>query len=273
MLRKSAITAALLASVSSLTANATDLPSSKSATAAPATSFANWTGVYGGMNAGRAWNVFDTKHDWLIALENASLVKDNVILSRINSNKIHLSGGGQAGYNHQIERGVIGIEADFNTSQFGGTTLLRGGTADQCGVCVVTNSSKAEAKWLGTVRARLGYALGSVLFYGTGGLAYGGVKGSATWSIASVSNQGDSAAALSTRSSTRWGWTLGVGGEYAMDLRWSVKAEYLHYNLGSVTVASIPNAAAIALDSPNPIATTNFSISGDLVRVGLNHRF
>ena len=34
----------------------------------------------------------------------------------------------------------------------------------------------ATLPWFGTVRGRLGYSVGSTLFYATGGLAYGSIK-------------------------------------------------------------------------------------------------
>ena len=35
---------------------------------------------------------------------------------------------------------------------------------------------EAKLPWFGTVRGRLGYSVGSTLFYATGGFAYGSVK-------------------------------------------------------------------------------------------------
>jgi outer membrane immunogenic protein len=67
---------------------------------------------------------------------------------------------------------------------------------------------------------RAGYAYGWMLFYATAGLAYGETKF-------------DSAGV--TDPHTSLGWTIGTGVEFAFTPCWSVKAEYLYYNLGPQT--------------------------------------
>jgi len=59
-----------------------------------------------------------------------------------------------------------------------------------------------------------------MLFYATAGLAYGETKF-------------DSAGV--TDPHTSLGWTIGTGVEFAFTPCWSVKAEYLYYNLGPQT--------------------------------------
>ncbi|WP_163202615.1 outer membrane protein, partial [Citrobacter koseri] len=39
-----------------------------------------------------------------------------------------------------------------------------------------------------------------------------------------------------TKTGTQWGWTVGAGVEYAVAPQWSVRAEYLYYDLGSKSV-------------------------------------
>ena len=273
-------TAALLTTVSAFAA---DLPSKKSANAAPVAATNNWTGFYAGLNAGGAWNHFETTDAFVAVIANDLIVRSGVVASRYSTTKVGFTGGGQVGYNQQMQNVVVGVEADFNFLQTGGTTLANSGTAAQCGnnpgiTCVVTNTATGGANTLGTLRARLGYAFDSMLLYGTGGLAYGGVKGTTALSYANVPNQGTNAQQVnlvtSSASRTNWGWALGAGGEYAIDTKWSVKAEYLHYNLGSVTTDLVPSAWALANNAvPAKPGTTKTSVSGDLVRVGLNYRF
>ncbi len=71
---------------------------------------------------------------------------------------------------------------------------------------------------LSTSRLRLGYAMDNRLVYVTGGLAYGTVR-------AGIHNSVDD-------DKTRFGWALGAGLEWAFAPRWSLKAEYLHIDLG-----------------------------------------
>ena len=67
------------------------------------------------------------------------------------------AGGVQAGYNWQSGPWVFGIEGDLQAS----------GADDTFAPWKFSNP------WFGTVRGRVGYAFNNVLFYGTGGLAFG----------------------------------------------------------------------------------------------------
>jgi len=84
-------------------------------------------------------------------------------------------GGGQIGYNWQAGPSwVWGIEADFQ-----GTTVNGGAGAVSLSKPFgsITTVYKYELDDLGTVRARLGWLSSpNLLWYGTGGLAYGQTK-------------------------------------------------------------------------------------------------
>ena len=77
-------------------------------------------------------------------------------------------GGGHIGYNWQNGAWVYGLEGDISglhlKTDFS-TMLSTGATAN-------TNST---VDWYGTVRGRLGWTSGPVFFYGSGGVAFGGV--------------------------------------------------------------------------------------------------
>ncbi len=103
-------------------------------------------------------------------------------------------GGGFAGYNFQINPNwVVGLEGD------------------------ITGTNKASNSWDGSIRGRLGYAYDRYLLYGTGGLAFGDIKGPAG------------------ASSTKTGWTLGAGIEAALTSNVTGRLEYRHSDLGSAT--------------------------------------
>ena len=93
------------------------------------------------------------------------------------------------------------------------------------------------------MRGRVGYAFNNILFYGTGGLAFGELRGE-TFGL--------------SESHTNAGWTAGVGAEFGFAQNWSAKIEYLYVDL----------------------ANSNFTITGvsngyrfGLVRAGVNYHF
>jgi outer membrane immunogenic protein len=141
--------------------------------------------------------------------------------------------GGTLGYNWQVGQGVFGLETDLDWASIKGS-----------GTDVFGNSVDTKNNYLGTVRGRLGYAWDSVMLYVTGGLAYGNLK---------------STSALGDSSTTRAGWTLGGGLEFAVAGPWTAKVEYLYVDLGDAPTA--------------PGVLNGGRFSTNIVRAGLNYRF
>jgi outer membrane immunogenic protein len=78
---------------------------------------------------------------------------------------------------------------------------------------------------------------------------------------------------------TRVGWTIGGGAELALSRNWSLKAEYLHVDFGSVKASSSvfcgPASAAFCSGLgfiPSPFVSSA-DLSADIMRFGLNYRF
>ena len=94
-----------------------------------------------------------------------------------------------------------------------------------------------QETWLATVRGRAGYAWDRILFYGTGGAAFGNVQ--------------TVAGALPYDSVTQTGWTAGAGVEWAFLPNWTAKVEYLYVDLGNLwpvqrQAAALPVPAVLA---------------------------
>ncbi|MEP9370767.1 outer membrane protein [Mesorhizobium sp. KR1-2] len=123
--------------------------------------------------------------------------------------------GGTAGYNYQFDNNVVlGLETDLAWSgNRGDTDGCRDGNFD----CDSKNG------WLGTTRARLGYAYDRFLPYVTAGAAYGHVRFS-TFDHNDESRVSDS--------DTRFGWAAGTGLEYAFTDQLTGKVEYMYTDLG-----------------------------------------
>jgi opacity protein-like surface antigen len=79
-----------------------------------------------------------------------------------------------------------------------------------------------------------------------------------------------------SRASSRLGWSLGMGFEHRITQNLTLKAEYLRYDLGSISVRNTMNVGAI--DDDNSPATSvfkanSFRFAGDNWRVGLNYYY
>ena len=158
--------------------------------------------------------------------------------------------GGQLGYNWQTANWVFGIETDAQwTGQKGSTTVLCPvagcfPTAVAAGTGVgAALSDKLE--WFGTFRGRGGILVTpSVLLYVTGGLAYGSLQTEVA--LSGFTATGIPVTAIGSRSSDKFGWTIGGGIESMFAANWSAKIEYLYMDLGSISNSVVlPTAVRI----------------------------
>ncbi len=192
----------------------------------------NWSGFYAGVNAGGGW--YDGGN--ITTSSNVSSIIPPANIVRIpvsNSDQAGVTAGGLVGYNYQMDRVVLGVEADLNyldlrSSRGGSTTVVL-----PSGVTGSFNfQSTSKIDWFGTVRGRIGFVpTERLLIYATGGLAYGEVKTNIANSEA-FSN-GVSRLWLGNNSDVRVGWTAGGGLEYALTNNWTLRGEYLYVDLGS----------------------------------------
>jgi outer membrane immunogenic protein len=235
-------TAALSCAVS---AQAADLPRHAPAPPPlPALPIFTWTGFYAGVNAGYA---FPT---------GGSGFTDPTYGTVTGGGRSGgFAGGGQIGYNYQFTPGsgfVVGVETDLQGAALAKADAAYLGTAPYY-------SLRPSLDYFGTVRGRIGYAFDRVLVYGTGGFAYGG------GSLPSAA----SAYPLTLPSTTRTGYAVGGGVEYAFTEKLSAKVEALYLHLGrGFTGATYYDSAANAYYGAGR-SDAGFA----LVRAGLNYRF
>jgi outer membrane immunogenic protein len=155
--------------------------------------------------------------------------------------------GGGIGYNWQSGAWVFGVEGDISYADITGSALKSEVFTPPC----TEEGCTAEVNWFGTGRLRLGYAAGNWLPYVTGGLAFGGVEGTADLGACGmVTSCGFD--------ETRVGYTVGGGTEVALGGGWSGKVEALYVNLGSPDF--------------NKSSVKAGDIDFGVVRVGFNYR-
>jgi outer membrane immunogenic protein len=214
----------------------------------------NWTGPYVGATLGGGWadsNVTESVGATFCnpaiggctAGPAASAALAAAVPRTFSAGHSGAVGGGEFGYNWQTGLFVLGFEADISGSTISGGTLVSGASAIAgfpANTVAVFGSANAKVDYLGTVRGRAGFLLmPPLLTYLTAGLAYGGASSNTTLaeSVDGPCSCGDFPAVHGSSSIPRLGWTFGGGMEYMFAPHWTVKAEYLYYDLGSVTYA------------------------------------
>jgi outer membrane immunogenic protein len=214
---------------------AADLPPAAPAPRAPAAYIPppplfSWTGFYLGINGGYGFG----QSSWT----------NPVLGSTGNFNTSGFLFGGTLGANYQIGSFVIGLEGDGDWNDANGSTF------SSCGPGCTT-----QGEWLATVRGRAGFAWDRVLFFGTGGAAFGSVQAFT--------------GGLPTSTSTQTGWTVGAGVEWAFLPNWTAKVEYLYVDLGNSSCPATSCGFVFGAPSPN----TSVSFNENIIRAGINYKF
>lgn len=156
-----------------------------------------WSGAYLGAFAGYTWADLDYDEPAWPGFERHPTIHG-------------VTGGVLLGYNHQVNRMVIGIEAD------GGLGDLSEGadTSDR------NAYSAFDIDWTAHVRARAGLAVDASLFYLAAGLALAGVTVNDTDPFWGRDN------------ATHVGWSVGAGIEQALTPNLRLRLEYLYDDFG-----------------------------------------
>ena len=208
----------------------------------------NWSGFYIGGNLGAGWNSGGSVSDTFASTFTGS------------GQTTKFLGGGQVGVNYEFWGGVvIGAEAMFDwlpntTNTF---TATAGPTAP---VPATVASATFNNRWLTTATGKLGYAWDRVLLYGKAGGAWVGANNPNL-------TVGGAGQTLSSSTTNNFGWTAGVGVEWAFAGNWSARAEYDFIGLQNQTVT----VAAGGPFGGDTININNRNIS--MFTAGLNYKF
>ncbi|MDO9412376.1 MAG: porin family protein [Pseudolabrys sp.] len=189
----------------------------------------SWTGFYIGAHGGYGWSRFSgdagfgpesvTGRGWL--------------------------GGGQIGYNYQINQFVIGAEIDAAWADVKREEPFLAG------------SVRLKNDYFITATARIGYAFDRTLVYGKIGAAWTRDKWDAS----------DGLGGTATASNNRTGWAFGAGVEYALWSNWSAKLEYNYLMFRGVT-PTFTTGGGLAV-----VGTASIELDTQIVKAGLNYRF
>lgn len=239
---------------SATAASAADLgPRVAKAPAAAPVPLYNWTGLYVGGHVGWGWT--DEAATFLSPFGFGTIPPGATF--GLNSNGF--LAGGQIGFNYQFHPNwVIGVEGDVSWTDHGAAATANG-TADFFGVILpVAVGFASDHNWYATATARLGYTWGPGLVYVKGGFAWMNADYTAsTTSLGATTSQ--------TIGTTRNGWTVGVGLEYAFAPNWSAKIEYDYLDFGTDSYFfADPGVVGVPFDVDTQVHQ---------VKLGINYRF
>lgn len=219
----------------------------------------NWTGFYLGANVGGSWG----RESHQIFDGTAGIFEVGV-----TNNPNGVIGGGQVGYNWQFAPWfgwgtgtVLGIEADFQGASQK-STINEAFSDPRFGPVTFSGSVEDKLQSFGTVRGRAGIAFDRVLWYATGGWAFG--QRQLSGPLTSSNAAGPISTTAFSTSSRMNGWTAGAGIEWAFLGNWSARFEYLYIDFGSQGDVSIPGG---------PFIVTNGHFVDNVARVGVNYKF
>lgn len=246
-------------------ASAADVPARVSAPAPAFVPALSWAGFYVGAHGGYGWGDKEARVGSNCCVVFPLDLTNRVFPRSIGARRDGPAGGAQAGYNIQVGRYVAGLEADVSWMASRSKAVHSAPDPMYPGSPITISTFQSKLDWLGTLRGRAGLTFGRALVYGTGGAAYGEVEDKAAAAIPALGY----APPAWTRRSTQWGWTAGGGVEYALNKSFSIKAEYLYYDLGEQTV----RASDPATFPPGEHIDYLFSNSGSIARAGVNFRF
>ncbi len=226
----------------------------------------SWAGWYIGLNGGYGWA------DPSASINPAAipLPATGVLVTPANAFTLSTSPkgwlfGGQIGHNWQFNQMVVGAELDVDwaglkdtsSGTFLNAITIGGDAAQQRG----TATLESKMNWVATLRGRLGYDLGTLLPFVTGGVALSRQQSTVTlaWSnfdiggglpgvlVSSFSNS-------TNVSDTLWGYAVGGGLDWAIAPHWVLRGEYLFlgfekktHNAPMAGVTSIENGMNVSV--------------------------
>ncbi|QXX75004.1 outer membrane protein [Methylovirgula sp. HY1] len=225
----------------------------------------NWTGFYGGESGTYSWTDGGGNRSpdglWTIASDAAGSA-----ISAANGSSPqdphNALGGGQLGFNYQIQNLVLGAEGDLSYTGLDTTMGVFGPprTTESLAFAPDINSH-----WLSTIRGRFGTSIDRLLVFATGGLAVAGRNFNNGYTVLSPDGQDFS---IGNASRVAAGVAIGGGLEYALNNHWTVKGEYLYAGLGA-------GNSFMPSDTPLPInpGYRSADMSEKVVRAAINYKF
>jgi opacity protein-like surface antigen/outer membrane receptor protein involved in Fe transport len=213
--------------------------------AAPAAHAYNWTGIHIGIDGGYSW-----------ANSSGTLTSAAGVPSApYNYSVTGPFAGAFIGGDYQINRFVVGVEGDWQSSNLIGNSQASSSFNMPAGTFAGDPFTIGTTmKDYGSIRARLGVAFDRFLVFGTGGWAWG--NPSNAYALAG-------AAPFFTNGGLSSGWTAGAGIDYAITDKIFGRVEYRY---SSLEKSDFVNVASNSVDTANKVPINDF-------RAGIAYKF
>jgi outer membrane immunogenic protein len=200
--------------------------------APPPTPVATWTGCYVGGGIGGAATKND-HNDFSNSLALTRFAPNTPLGPNLSTGADGWFGTVQVGCDYQFNNFVFGVFGDYDFMSITGDISTGGFFAP-----ALTGSQKQDSQW--AVGGRAGYlVLPQLLTYVSGGYTQ------AHWKDTTLAFFAPGAGAATLPGSTKGGWFIGTGDEYALSflpgLFWKTEYRYSEFDRANVSVIAIPS--------------------------------
>lgn len=226
-----------------------DLPVYEPVIESPAPVLNDWSGFYLGAHVGYGWGEVEAQ-DGIGQNEAVFIIEDFLI---------DVDGpfaGGQAGFRHQFNSLVLGVEASASWADFEGSEDIY---FDEGGGIGYDGTVAAQIDWFGLLEGQIGFAADRFLVYAHGGLAFGEIDIDLTIEETTLVFGGGE--------DTRLGYGVGVGASALVSEHAAVDIKYTFLDLGDEEFDFEGRRGSVYAGS----AEVDFQ--AHLIQLGLNWQF
>jgi len=182
-----------------------------------------------------------------------------------------LTGSPRLGYNWQHGPLVFGVLADISTPSVDASysSGVRPPPPLSPGLGTYRFAYSSQARNAVTVRAVLGHSFGATLVTISAGPAWANIHQSGHAEFDSgCGGPNPNCDSDANSTTTRTGWAVGAGLEHRINAHWSMTADYVHMDFGSMT-ANLPDLGGY----PGSSFAQTLKVTEDTPSLGLNYRF
>ena len=222
----------------------------------------SWQGLYLGVNVGYHHDINTQKYTGDSFITGTLVPSNAPALSRSTVGAV---AGITGGYDYQINQYILGVVGDWEKLTGDGPASYFYNTHNSQN----SEISKSNVYWLAMLMGRAGVATKNYLFYITGGPTVGSIRATNTLTMSTTPPGAVPINWYGKKNVYLTGGCIGGGIEKYLTGNWSVKAEYLYYNLGNTVV---PQTDVSSNHNTN-FVDDKVTFRGQVITLGFIYRF